>query len=318
MHPSKWMISKIPVLPPVFRPVSRMGDVALTADLNELYRDVLENSKSFKELKQDLPDSELQDERLNIYKSVAAAYGLGDPITPEGQSKHLKGAIRQVIGDNPKTGMYQSKVLSKPVDVVGRGVVTPDANLDMDQLGIPADTAWELYKPFVMRSLVRRGYPAIRASEMIEARDKTAGSALFDEMQHRPVLMDRAPTWHKFNLMAFYPHVVDGHTVRVSPLVTKGFTMDFDGDQANFHVPVSDKAVAQAKQKMLPSANLTSLTDLKSVRHSPSMEMTMGLYQLTREPSKAQVKVFRTSKEAKEAYRNGDIRANDPIEILDS
>lgn len=315
IHPRQWMITKVPVLPPVFRPVSRMGDVALSADLNELYRDVIENAKSFKELKKDLGDQDLGDERLNIYRSVRAAFGLGEPITPEGQSKHLKGAIRQVIGDNPKTGMFQSKVISKPVDIVGRGVVTPDPNLDMDQLGIPADTAWSLYKPFIMRRLVRRGYPALRASEMIEARDKTAEAALTDEMQARPVLMDRAPTWHKFNLMAFYPHVVEGHTIKVSPLVTKGFTMDFDGDQANFHVPVSDKAVDQAKSKMLPSANLTSLTDLRSVRHSPSMEMTMGLYQLTREPSKKPVRVYANAAQARAAYRAGEIAANDPVEI---
>ena len=65
--------------------------------------------------------------------------------------------------------------------------------------------------------------------------------------------MDRAPTWHKFNLMAFYPKMGDDDVIRVSPLIVRGFNMDFDGDQVNFHVPVSDKAVAQAKSKMLPS-----------------------------------------------------------------
>lgn len=315
IHPSKWMISKVPVLPPVFRPVSRMGDVALMADLNELYRDVIENAKSFQELRKDLPESELAEERLNLYKSVQAAYGLGESITPEGQSKRLKGAIRQVIGTSPKYGLFQSKVISKPVDVVGRGVVTPDPNLDMDQVGIPEDSAWALYKDFVMRGLVRHGYPALRASEMIEQRTPEAKDALEKEMQTRPVLLDRAPTWHKFNLLAFYPHITEGHTIRVSPLVTKGFNMDFDGDQANFHVPVSDKAVDQAKRKMLPSANLFSLTDLKSIRHSPSMEMTMGLYWLTRPAAGKPVRVFASTKAAKDAYRNGEIAANDPIEI---
>lgn len=234
VHPSKWMITKVPVLPPMFRPVSRMGDVALSADLNELYRDVIESADAFKELKKDLPDESLADERMNIYGAVKAAYGLGEAITPEGQSKRLKGAIHQVIGDSPKFGMFQSKVISKPVDVIGRGVVTPDPNLDMDQIGIPADSAWTIYKDFVMRRLVRRGYPAIRAAEMIEQRDPHALEELENEMGERPVIVDRAPTWHKFNLLAFTPHIVEGHTVRVSPLITKGFTMDFDGDcQAN-------------------------------------------------------------------------------------
>lgn len=316
VHPSKWMISKVPVLPPVFRPVSRMGDVALVADLNELYRDVLETAKSYRDMKGQVPDEELADERLNLYKSVTAAFGLGDPITPEGQSKRLKGAIRQVIGTSPKFGMFQSKVISKPVDVVGRGVVTPDPNLDMDQIGIPEDSAWELYKDFTLRELVRHGYPTTAAVEMIDRRSKEALDTLKAEMRKRPVIMDRAPTWHKFNLLAFYPHITEGHTIRVSPLVTKGFNMDFDGDQANFHVPVSDKAVEQTKRRMLPSDNLFSLTDLKSVRHSPSMEMTMGLYWLTRPANtKKPVRRFRTERDAEEAYRHGELGANDPIEI---
>ena len=231
IHPAKWVISKVPVLPPVFRPVSKMGDVALVADLNELYRDVIESSSAFSELKKDLPDSALDAERLNIYGAVKAAYGLGEPITPEGQSKRLKGAIRQVIGTSPKTGMAQSKVFSKPVDVVGRGVAAPDPNLDMDQVGIPEDAAWDLYKDFTLRNLVMHGYPAVRASEMIEKRTPEARDALDKEMANRPVILDRAPTLHKFNLMGFYPHIVEGNTIRVSPIVCKGFNLDFDGDE---------------------------------------------------------------------------------------
>jgi DNA-directed RNA polymerase beta' subunit len=168
-----------------------------------------------------------------------------------------------------------------------------------------------------MRALVRHGYPAVRAAEMIDKRAPEAHELLNKEMAVRPVIVDRAPTWHKFNLMAFYPHISEGHTIRVSPLVTKGFNMDFDGDQANFHVPVSAKAVEQVRRKMLPSANLFSLTDLKSIRHAPSMEMTSGLYALTKESNKKAPKVFKTVREAEQAYKEGTIGANDPVDILE-
>jgi DNA-directed RNA polymerase subunit beta' len=138
---------------------------------------------------------------------------------------------------------------------------------------------------------------------------------LDEEMADRPVLLNRAPTWHKFNLLAFYPKRTKGSVLYLSPLVTKGFTADADGDQMNFHVPVSDKAVAEAKEKMLPSRNLFSLTDMRSVRHSPSMEMTMGLFQATQPASKKPVKVFKSVQAAKHAYNNGEIAINDPIEI---
>ena len=317
VHPSDWIITKVPVLPPIFRPISRLGDIALQTDLNELYRDLIETNNNIQTLRKDLPESELTHEKSNLYDAVTAAYGLGDPITPEGQSKRLKGAIRQVIGTSPKSGMFQSRVLSKTVGNVARGVVTPDPNLDMDSVGIPADTAWALYKDFVTRRLVRKGYPPTRALELIDKRDPVAKSMLDAEMQVRPVIMDRAPTWHKFNFLAFFPHIVEGHTMRVSPLVTKGYTMDFDGDQANFHVPISDKAVEQTIDKMLSSRNLTSLTDLRSVRHAPSMEMTLGLYQLTQPANKSTPKVFKTAKDARHAYEEGLIKVNDPIIIQD-
>ena len=316
LSPQDWMIGKVPVIPPKFRPASKLGDVVMVADINDLYKEVIENANLFKDMHKDLPDSATTDERLNIYKSVKAAYGLGESITPEGQAKGLKGAIRQIIGTSPKFGMFQRKVISKTVDTVSRGVVTPDPNLDMDQVGIPEESAWQMYRPFVMRALVRRGYPPTTAIRMLDDKDKTAREMLEKEMEQRPVLMDRAPTWHKFNIMAFKPHIVDGNTVRVCPLIVSGFNMDFDGDTVNFHVPVSDKAVKQANEKMMPSENLISLTDLQSARHPISKEQILGLFNLTQPLTNKPVKVFRNKEEAKKAYASGEIGMNDPIEVM--
>ncbi len=68
---------------------------------------------------------------MSTYGALTAAVGMGEPITPEGRARHLKGSLRQVIGDHAKHGLFQSAVLSKPVDLVGRGVITPDRNMDM-------------------------------------------------------------------------------------------------------------------------------------------------------------------------------------------
>jgi DNA-directed RNA polymerase beta' subunit len=317
INPGDWVIDKVPVIPPVFRPISVIGDVVRASDLNGLYRDIIETNNGIKELRADLPEAALADEKEQLYKAIVAAYGLGDPITPEGQSKRWHGAIRQVIGTSPKYGMFQSKVLSKTVDVVGRGVIAPDPNLDMDTIGIPEDKAWELYRPFVQRRLVRRGFPAVKAAELIDQRSKEAEDELQREMDNRPVIMDRAPTWHKFNLLAFRPRLVkEEDVVRVSPLIVAGFNADFDGDAVNFHVPVTNKAVDQAREKMLPSKNLFRVTDLRSVQHAPSKEMIMGLYQMTREPNKAkQPTVFPTVAAAKKAYEEGLIDVDDPIVI---
>ena len=253
--PEDWMITRVPVLPPMFRPVAKMGDVALVPDMNELYKDLIEMKGNYEALAKELPASALADERLAVYGAVKAAYGLGDPITAEGQAKNLKGAIRQVIGTIPKFGMYQSKVISKTQDNVGRSVTIPDKNLDMDQIGIPEDMAWEMYKPHVERKLVQRGYSPLTARQMIDEKNPTARHILDDAMEERPVLMDRAPTWHKFNIMAFKPHIVEGRSIHVCPLIDSGFNMDHDGDQqiGSVKITLTGKALEDFNKSKDPS-----------------------------------------------------------------
>lgn len=231
ISPKDWMISKVPVIPTMFRPIAKLGDTALVSDINELYRDVIESADAFSQLRKDMPDGGLSEERLNIYGAVKAAYGLGEPISPEGQAKRLKGAIRQVIGTSPKLGVFQQKVLSKAVDSVGRSVITPEPSYDMDHCGIPEEAAWTLYKDYVVRNLARRGYSQTAAMELIDKRAPVASDLLSEEMSKRPVIIDRAPTWHKFNLIALWPTLIKGSTMRVNPLICKSMTADFDGDR---------------------------------------------------------------------------------------
>ena len=313
--PEDWMISRVPVLPPMFRPIAKMGDVALVPDMNELYKDIIEMKDNYEALAKELPASALADERLAVYGAVKAAYGLGEPITTEGRAKNLKGAVRQVIGTVPKFGLAQSKVFSKSQDLVGRSVITPNRNLDMDQIGIPEEMAWEIFKPFVERKLVQRGYSPVTVKSMIDERNATAKHILEDVMEERPVLMDRAPTWHKFNIMAFKPHIVEGRSIQVCPLTCSAANADFDGDTVNIHVPASDKAAKQALEKMLPSKNLFSLTDMKSVRYKPEKEQISGLWALTRGRTRKPTRYFSSKAEAIAAYRNGEIGPNDPVEI---
>ena len=216
------------------------------------------------------------------------------------------------------SGMYQAKTLSKTQDLVGRAVITPNRNLDMDQIGIPEDMAWEIFKPFVERKLVQRGYAPLTVKNMIDERNATAKHILEDVMAERPVLMDRAPTWHKFNIMAFRPHIVHGRTIQVSPLCDSPMNGDHDGDTVNIHVPASEKAAKQALEKMLPSKNLFSLTDLKSVRYKPEKEQISGLWALTMGKTKRPTRYFASKSEAIAAYRNGEIGPNDPIDIKEA
>src|SRR6185312_11322922 len=111
----------------------------------------------------------------------------------EHQDRGVRGILRHIFGTSPKFGTVQSKLLSGPVDLVGRAVIIPDPDLDIDSVGLPEAHAWEVYKPFIVRRLVRRGMDSLQALKSATARRPEARQALLDEMNDRPVILTRAP-----------------------------------------------------------------------------------------------------------------------------
>lgn len=318
INPGDMVLTKIPVLPPAFRPVSQVGDMIRAADMNGLYRDIIEVNHAVGDIRGQLGHAAAGDEVLDLYRSVEAAYGLGSPLSPDGQAKGWKGAIRQVVGTSPKYGMLQRKLLSKNVDLAARGVISPDPELDMDTVGIPDDHAWEIFKPMIQGELVKRGIPPTTAVKMVADRSKEADAALDKVMGSRPVILDRAPTWHKFNFMAFMAHRVKDKSIHLSPLVLGGFNADHDGDAMTVHVPATEKAAKEAWDKMRASVNLVSLTDRRSMRHTIGKEMMLGLWRATNgKPSAAPPRSFASAEDVRKALARGEIGYDDPVIIED-
>jgi DNA-directed RNA polymerase subunit beta' len=148
-----------------------------------------------------------------------------------------------------------------------------------------------------------------------------ARDVLREEMDNRPVFINRAPVLHKFGIMAFRPKLVKGDVLQVSPLIVSGFNADFDGDAMQFHVPMTDAAVTEAYDRLLPSRSLLSPSDFKSPVHKPGQQYLAGLFHATRQhdhgKKKPRTRVFASKKEAMAAYQRGEIRANDNVEILE-
>ena len=310
------MISKIPVVPPNHRPIAVINGVAAVADPNYLYRDLLHSNRALEQNKKELPDSELAEERLSVYDSVRAIQGLGDPIHPETREKGVKGFLKTIAGGGgPKTGIFMQRVISHPVNAVGRSVVKPDANLNMDQIALPEEMAWRMFSPFTMGRMVRDGMDPAEASRQIEKRTSMAGRYLEKEMEHRPVMYSRDPSLHRFNIMGAHARIQPGNAISASPLVVKPFNLDFDGDQMNVHVPVTDEAIKEIKEKMMPSQNLLGIKN-KKVHYQPSQEFVLGLFNSSTPNKSKPVSIFQDRNEALEAYRKGAIDLDTPLEIL--
>ncbi len=318
IHPKDWVLAKAPVLPPAFRPVSTMGSkrLPLVADPDYLYKELWDANQSLKDVGGQLEDSELGDERLATYRAFKAVTGLGDPTHPKNQERKVKGILRHVFGNSPKLGTVQRRLLGSTTDFVGRSVIAPDPDLDMDQVGIPETQAWTIYHPALIRRLVRRGMSRQQAARAVEERSAPARQALLQEMESGVVVINRAPTLHRYGMMAARPRLTKGDVLKVSPLVVGGFGADFDGDAMQYHVPTTDEAKQEAMEKMLPSRNLMAVSNFKA-HYKPTQEYVGGLYEATAREDNNKPMTFATVADAIRAYQQGRIGIGRKVEILE-
>jgi DNA-directed RNA polymerase beta subunit len=129
------------------------------------------------------------------------------------------------------SSFFQKKIEKKQQDLSGRGTAVPDGALGMDQVGIPEDMLWGMFGKFVIARLVRRGFQAVKAKEMVEAKHPAARDALLAEVNERPVMLNRAPTLHRYNVVGAYAVPTAGKTISVNPFIEPGMNLDYDGDE---------------------------------------------------------------------------------------
>ena len=316
----EWMILEaLPVIPPELRPMVQLdGGRFATSDLNDLYRRVINRNNRLKRLLElEAPDIIVRNEKRMLQESVDALIDngrRGRPITGAG-GRPLKSLSDMLKG---KQGRFRQNLLGKRVDYSGRSVIVVGPELKMYQCGLPREMALELFKPFVMKELVKRGlaFNIKNAKRMVERTAVEVWDVLEDVIKDRPVMLNRAPTLHRLGIQAFEPVLVEGRAIKLHPLVCSAFNADFDGDQMAVHVPLSPEAVAEAKLLMLASNNLLKLQDGKPVA-VPSMDMILGSFYLTvqidNEPGAG--KVFSSVDEALMAYDQKVIGMHAPIKV---
>ncbi len=115
-------------------------------------------------------------------------------------------------------------------------------------------------------------------------------------------------TAHKVKLVA-------GDALRLPIAILSGHGADFDGDAMNFHVPHSEKAVNEAREKMMPSKMLIDPRSYGPALLPPQGYVT-GLYLASTLKSDKTPKAFTTKQEAIAAYKRGDIDVDDEVIIL--
>ncbi|MFZ5918809.1 MAG: DNA-directed RNA polymerase subunit beta' [Chloroflexota bacterium] len=306
----EWMIlTMLPVIPPDLRPMVQLdGGRFATSDLNDLYRRVINRNNRLKRLLElGAPDVIVRNEKRMLQEAVDSLIDnsrRGKAMSRRGR-RELKSLSDMLKG---KKGRFRRNLLGKRVDYSGRSVIVIGPELKLHQCGLPKSMALELYRPFVIAKLVEYNHAnnVKGARRIIERERPEVWEVLEEVIRERPVLLNRAPTLHRLGIQAFEPVLVEGKAIHVHPLVCAAFNADFDGDQMAVHVPLSKRAVEEARQLMLSTRNLLLPASGEPVV-GPTKDMVLGCYYLTmeQEGKKGQGMVFADINEVTLAFSLG-------------
>jgi DNA-directed RNA polymerase subunit beta' len=284
----EWMIMDVvPVIPPDLRPLVPLdGGRFATSDLNDLYRRVINRNNRLKKLiEMRAPEVILRNEKRMLQEAVDALFDNGR------RSKAIRGRGKRPLKSlsdmlKGKQGRFRQNLLGKRVDYSGRSVIVVGPELKLHQCGLPKAMAVELFKPFIIHELEKRGEAETvkRAKKIVERDEPKVYEVLEDIIKDHPVLLNRAPTLHRLGIQAFEPVLVEGKAIRIHPLVCAAFNADFDGDQMAVHVPLSFEAQLEARVLMLASNNILLPSNGRPVA-APTQDMVIGAYYLTNSPN---------------------------------
>ena len=280
----EWMVMRvIPVIPPELRPLVPLeGGRFATSDLNDLYRRVIIRNNRLKRLMDiKAPDVILRNEKRMLQEAVDSLFDNSRKTNAvRANNRPLKSLSDMLKG---KAGRFRQNLLGKRVDYSGRSVIVVGPELKLHECGLPKEMAVELYKPFIIRRLIERGYVKTvkSAKKVVDRRDAVVWDVLENVIQGHPVMLNRAPTLHRLGIQAYQPVLIEEKAIRLHPLSCTAFNADFDGDQMAVHVPLSHDAILEASVLMLGSHNIMSPASGGPVT-VPSQDMVLGIYYLTK------------------------------------
>jgi DNA-directed RNA polymerase subunit beta' len=319
----EWMVTtELPVIPPDLRPMVQLaGGRFAASDLNDLYRRVINRNNRLKRLIElDAPEVIRRNEKRMLQEAVDALIDNNArrerAVSSTGTRRKLKSLSDMLKG---KQGRFRQNLLGKRVDYSGRSVIVAGPALRLYQCGLPKMMALELFKPFVIGSLIEQGHAhnVKSASRMIERATNVVWDTLEEIITDKYVLLNRAPTLHRLGIQAFKPVLIEGKAIQLHPLVCRAFNADFDGDQMAVHVPLSDAAQKEAREIMLSTKNLLKPADGEVVVDA-TKDMVLGNYYLTYlkfPATKDHLKAYSTPNEAIYAHQTENIKLQTLIKV---
>ncbi|EEH40008.1 DNA-directed RNA polymerase I subunit RPA1 [Paracoccidioides lutzii Pb01] len=222
-----------------------------------------------------------------------------------------------------KDGLFRKNMMGKRVNFAARSVISPDPNIETNEIGVPLVFAKKLTYPEPvtnhnyreLKQAVINGpdiYPGAAAVENeigqvvslkfkgVDERIAIANMLLspsnFKIKRSRNkkvyrhlttgdiVLMNRQPTLHKPSIMGHRARVLTGErTIRMHYANCNTYNADFDGDEMNLHFPQNEIARAEAMQLADTDHQYLSATSGKPLRGLIQDHISMGVWFTSRD-----------------------------------
>jgi len=302
--PSWLIISVLPVVPPCARPsVRQYNNQRSEDDLTHKYNDIIKNNEMFKN---NLSSNNIQHFMEVIQYHVSTLINNDVKGIPPAQTRG--GRPMKTLSERLKSkeGRIRHNLMGKRVDYSARSVISPDANLNIEQLGVPKKIAMNLTFPEVvnkfninkMYKLIKNGnkvYPGAKSitdrygnTRLLEYRNTDNLVLEYGDIVNRHlidgdyVLFNRQPSLHKMSMMAHQVKVMEGNTFRFNVDVCKPYNADFDGDEMNMHVPQSVHTAIEIKYLAEVPKHIIDPSDNKPII-CPSQDNLLGLFKITDE-----------------------------------
>lgn len=269
-----WMICTVLTVPPLtVRPSVVMDDKqTMEDDLTHVLISIVRSNKRLRDVIDKGESADIVNKATDLLQYYVATYvdnnikGLAPAAQRSGRPlRTLKARM------GAKTGRVRGNLMGKRVDFSARSVITPDPNIDVDELGVPQEIAQNLTFPEIVTIYnrdrlmmhVRNGvskYPG--AKSVVLKNDSRSLSLRFNtemidlnpgDVVNRHlingdvVLFNRQPSLHKASMECHRVRVLPVSTFRLNVSATKPYNADFDGDEMNMHVPQSIAAATEIK-----------------------------------------------------------------------
>lgn len=323
-RPEDMFFTVLPVAPNAARPQGTLRGKKMKTlnDLTKLYQDVLAANNRLEEILiargagEKRWTRELYYAVSRVYDNMNRVIGSGGTSMERGfggseRAVSYKGVINRLAG---KRGRFRNNLQSKYVEQVSYSIITPNADLAIDEVGVPKKVA---RKAKVLESVTQDNYERIvkmiaengnhtypgvkwiildgdklnkaagnyrmvrdQDEEWIRSNLQIGSKIMRDVIDGDIGLFNRAPSLHRQSILAMRCRILEAKSLGMNPTVCIPFNADYDGDAMKLHFVQSEEAIADAKKWMQLDKNIIHARYGK-LTVATDQDQTSGLYLLT-------------------------------------